>query len=134
MWRGLPMRPMPWLPTKTGYPMHRSTAIGAMKHQPTELALEVGLHVQELEAEYFCLKCRGMRPVETGAVCLVQDGASRRGLITDGPHGSLKDVSPARHRSHYGASMTAASPSGSGIGRRHLWWGHEASPCRGGVE
>jgi hypothetical protein len=58
--RGLSVRPVARRDTETGDPMNVEAARRAVKNEPTELALKIGLHVQHFKAEHLRLERHGM--------------------------------------------------------------------------
>lgn len=56
MWRRFPMRPVPWCDAPTRNPVHRATARCAVKDESAQLSFEIGLHVQEFEAQHLRLQ------------------------------------------------------------------------------
>ena len=54
------MRPIPWPRTETGDPMDVKAARRAMEDEPSELAFEIGLHVQQLEPQHLRLERDGV--------------------------------------------------------------------------
>jgi hypothetical protein len=67
--RGLPMSPMARSDAEAAHPMHVEAALGAVEGEVLELALEVGLHLQEFKAEH--LRVDGDRMIaSTGSLRL----------------------------------------------------------------
>jgi len=52
VWRGVPVGPMTGRDAEPRDPMHLEAALGAVQHPRLELALEIGLHLQQLEPEH----------------------------------------------------------------------------------
>src|SRR6266498_223997 len=71
--------------------MDVEAASRAVRDEVGELALEVRLHVQELEPEHLCADRDGMRAA-AGRCRLVDKLAGLRGLLGDRPDGSLEEV------------------------------------------
>jgi hypothetical protein len=71
--------------------MNVEAASGAVEGEILELALEVGLHLQELEPEH--LGVDGDRVIaSTSSLRLVDELVGLRGLLGDGVDGVLEDV------------------------------------------
>lgn len=92
----LAMRPMTRPGPEPGYPMNRSAAIRTVEDELAELALEVGLHVQELEPQHLRVDGQRMGPVEAGVKSLVDELVGLRRLLGQSPDGSLEDVAFTR--------------------------------------
>ena len=60
MWRGFPMRPMSRNDVDARNPMDLLPARRAAKDEPTEFSFEIGLHVQEFEAQHLRLERHGV--------------------------------------------------------------------------
>ena len=74
--------------------MNEPTAVRAVQDERAEIALEVGLHFQELEPEH--LRVDGHRMItSTRSLRLLHELVGLRGLLGDGPDGVLKDVALA---------------------------------------
>ena len=71
--------------------MHVETALRAVEDKVLELALEVGLHPQELEAEHLRVDRDRMIP-STSSLRLVNKLVGLDGLLGDRADGVLEDV------------------------------------------
>ena len=72
-------------------PVHVEAALRAVEDEVLELAFEVGLHPQELEAEH--LRVDGDRVIaSTSSLRFVDEFIRLDGLLGDGPDGVLKDL------------------------------------------
>jgi len=78
--------------------MHVEAALRAVRHPRLELALEVGLHLQELETEH--LRADGDRMIaSTSSLRFVNELVGLSGLLGDGGDSAFKDVAlSACHR------------------------------------
>jgi hypothetical protein len=83
--------PMAGRHAEPGHPMHIQTAPGAVEGEILELALGVGLHLQELKPEH--LRVDGDRMVaSTSSHRLVDELVRLRRLLGDGVDGVLEDL------------------------------------------
>jgi hypothetical protein len=89
--RGLPVRPMAGRHAEPADPMHVETTPGAVEGEILELALEVGLHLQELEPEHLRVD-RDRVIASTSSLRLVDELVGLRRLLGDGVDGVLEDV------------------------------------------
>jgi len=88
----LSMPPVPRLHTETGNPVNVEAALGAVENEVLKLALEIGLHLQELEPEH--LRADGDRVrAAPGGGRLVDKLTRLGGLLSDGMDGVLDDRS-----------------------------------------
>jgi hypothetical protein len=86
--RGLPMSPVPGLDSQSAHPMHVHAASRAVENEVLQFALEVGLHVQELEPKH--LGVDGDRMIaSTGSLRLVDELIGLGRLLGDGVDGML---------------------------------------------
>jgi hypothetical protein len=70
--------------------MHVEAALRAVRHPRLELALEVGLHLQELEPEHLRVD-RNRMIASTGSLRFVDEIVGLDGLLGHGPDGVLED-------------------------------------------
>jgi hypothetical protein len=73
------------------HPMNVEAALGAVEGEVLELALEVGLHLQELEPEHLRVD-RDRMIASTGSLRLVDELVRLRRLLGDGVDGVLEDL------------------------------------------
>lgn len=73
-------------------PVDRPAALGAVEYEPTELPLEIGLHLQEFKAQHLRLERDGMGSVEARLESLVDDRARGCRLFAYGPDRPFEDV------------------------------------------
>ena len=90
--RRLPVRPMSGLHPEARHPVDCLTACGAIEDERPELALEVGLHLQQLLAEPLRLDREGIRTVVACGERLVDQRVGLGGLLTQRPGSPLEDV------------------------------------------
>jgi hypothetical protein len=86
------MPPVPRLHTETGNPVNVEAALGAVENEVLKLALEIGLHLQELEPEHLRVDGDRMRAAPGGGR-LVDKLTRLGGLLSDGVDGVLDDRS-----------------------------------------
>ena len=72
--------------------MKRVTTVRAVEDKVGEFALEVGLHVEELEPEHPRVDRDRMGTVEAGGDCLVDELVGLRRLLGDAPDCPLEDA------------------------------------------
>jgi len=71
--------------------MHVEAALLAVWDEVLKLALEVGLHLQELEPQHLRVHCDRMI-APTGSLRFVDEFVGFHGLLSDGPDGVLEDL------------------------------------------
>jgi hypothetical protein len=86
------MPPVPRLHTETGNPVNVEAALGSVENEVLKLALEIGLHLQELEPEHLRVDGDRMRAAPGGGR-LVDKLTRLGGLLSDGVDGVLDDRS-----------------------------------------
>jgi hypothetical protein len=69
-----------------------STAYDAVEDDRFQLALEVGLHGQELSAKLLDVNRDRIRPIEAGGYCLIDNRIGIRRLLGDALDRSLEDL------------------------------------------
>ena len=84
------MRPMTGRDPVARHPVHCLAAARAVEHEPSEIALEVGLHLQKLEAKHLRLEGDGVGAVQAGVDTLIDDRARGCVLLAHGSNGTLK--------------------------------------------
>jgi hypothetical protein len=85
------VRPVTGCDTESADPMNVETALRAVEGEVLELALEVGLHLQELEPEH--LRVDGDLVIaSTSSLRLVDEIVGLRRLLGDGVDGVLEDL------------------------------------------
>ena len=90
--RRLPMRPVAGRDPETAHPVHIEAALRAVRHPRLELALEVGLHLEELQAKH--LRVNSDRMIaSTCSLRLVDELVGLDGLLRDLVDGVLDDLS-----------------------------------------
>ena len=94
------------------HPMHVEAALRAVQRPCLELALEVGLHLEELEPEH--LRMDGDRMIaSTGSLRFVNEVIGLDALLGDGVDGVLEDVALAAcHRGIVLSDVDAPGPLG----------------------
>src|SRR4029453_16981203 len=89
--RGLSVRPMTGCDPEPADPMHVQAALRTVEDEDLELALEIGLHLQELEPEH--LRVDGDRMIaSTGSLRLVDELVGLDRLLGHRPDGVLEDL------------------------------------------
>lgn len=88
----LPVRPMTGQNPDSRYPVDCLAAARAVEHELSQIALEVGLHLQELEAKHLRLVGDGVGAVQAGVDSLIDDRARGCRLLARGSNGTLEDV------------------------------------------
>ena len=71
--------------------MHVETTFGAVQRPRLELALEVGLHLEQLEAEHLRVN-RDRMIASTGSLRLIDELVGLDRLLGHGPDGVLEDL------------------------------------------
>jgi hypothetical protein len=89
--RGLSVRPMSGRDAESRDPVYVEAAFGAVEGEVLELALEVGLHLQELQAEHLGVDGDSMIS-STGSLRLVHELVGLDRLLGDGVHSLLEDL------------------------------------------
>jgi hypothetical protein len=88
--RWLPVRPVAGRHAEPRHPMHVEAALRAVEGEVLELALEVGLHLQELEPEHLRVDCDRMI-ASTSSLRFVDELVGLGRLLGDGVDGVLED-------------------------------------------
>ena len=85
------MGPMPRRDAGAAHSLHVEAALRTVEREVLELALEVGLHLQELEPEH--LRLDGDRMIaSTGSLRFVDELVGLDRLLGDGADGVLQDL------------------------------------------
>jgi hypothetical protein len=91
MRRWLPVRPMAWCDSESAHPMRVEAALRAVRHPRLELALEIGLHLQELEPEHLRVDRDGVI-ASTSSLRIVDELVRLRRVLSNGVDGVLEDL------------------------------------------
>jgi hypothetical protein len=90
--RWLSVRPVSGRDPEPGDPMHVEAALRAVGDEVLKFALEIGLHVQELEPEHLGVHDKRVGSTVPDFDRLVDEGVGLRGLLGDGVNGMLEDL------------------------------------------
>jgi excisionase family DNA binding protein len=98
--RRLRVRPMPWLRSDPGDPMHAPVAAPAMEQDVPELSLKLGLRLQELHPQALGCGDESRLIARVNFVCFLDDSVGVGCSVGDGLDGALEDLPLAspRHR------------------------------------
>lgn len=103
------MRPVPCRSSEASNPVNRPPAISTVEDELAELSLEIGLHVEQLQAEHLRVDRERMRSAEAGGERLVDEAVSLRRLLGNCGDGVFEDVTfPPSHEAGWYAVVATS--------------------------